>query len=299
MSEEADNEDIRQALAVRKYELVRVLGEGAFAKALLCRDLNKKMDVACKVVRKLHVNEEWAKSNMVREAEIPSTFRHPHVVQVLGAFQTHRFMFTFMELASGGELKDVMYPTVTREIDGKEVQFLIPQPIEINQLVTWFSHIASALLYIHQKGYAHRDLKPDNVLIDQNKNAKLADFGFLTRIRTADGKLSSTICGTRDYQSPEIGSGRYDASLADVWALGQILYEMLYGHVAFQARENDEMLRLKREGRLNLDANRQFRRRVHPLLTTLITRMMEPRPETRITSKQVIRYIAEHLIVIF
>lgn len=230
MSTETRNDDIRDVLALRKYELIRVLGVGGFAQVFLCRDLNNKVDVVCKVVRKNEVDQEWRKSYMVQEAEIASKFRHPHIVQVVSAFQTRRFMFTFLELMSGGELSDRIYREVKVQTDGKEITGFKKLVIEINQLVTWFSHIASALQYIHLKGYAHRDMKPQNVLLDKYDNAKLSDFGFLTRIRDSNGKLSSTNCGSWEYQAPEVSSGLYDASLADVWALGQTVYEMLFIH---------------------------------------------------------------------
>ncbi|KAK1333040.1 hypothetical protein QTO34_006573 [Cnephaeus nilssonii] len=116
-------------------------------------------------------------------------------------------------------------------------------PLSERQARAAFRQVVSALQYCHRRGIAHRDLKPDNILLDEDGTVKLADFGFGRRV-SDDSKLS-TFCGTFYYMAPEVlRQEPYDGRKADVWSLGVTLYRTVTGTVPFQGQS---LAKIKRQ----------------------------------------------------
>ena len=282
-----DIEHIKAILKPRNYEIGDILGVGGFARAFIVTDHKKNRKVACKIVDRAKVREKYKIEDMATEPETASRFLHPNVIRVFDAFKTHTYLFTFMELCPGGSIERKIYP------DANDTSKRTPIPM--NQAVTWFCQVASGIEYIHSKSYAHRDIKPDNIFVSAEDVAKLADFGFVTRIRNETGQvLSTTACGSAEYMSPEIYSGKYDASQADVWALGITFFEMFTARLLFNDMDKQKCLENKKKGDLN------FPHGIAPaVVQKVVKRMLHPNPATRITSADLIKYIDQHLITIF
>jgi serine/threonine protein kinase len=284
--------DLRDRLEPRNYEIICPLGAGGFAQVFKVKNKGaKQREEACKVTNRILTEKKYgAGFELKKEPEMSSKLQHPHIVRIFHAFKTHTYMFTFMELCSGGSLQDL----IDKENKKNDV-------IELNQAITYFVQIASAVKYMHSKGFAHRDIKPDNILLNSENIPKLADFGFVTQIKDKAGnkELAKTACGTAEYQCPEIGTGHYDPALADVYALGVTFYEMLLGLPPFMTSDENERLALKKKREMAWYIPGMDRYWFPEQVRKIVERMLHPNPKQRITSEQVIVYIAKNLMDIF
>ncbi|CEH18151.1 pkinase-domain-containing protein [Ceraceosorus bombacis] len=172
--------------------------------------------VAIKQVPKAH------SASLTREIHHHRRLHHPHVMQLYEVIATESNIWMVSELCAGGELYDYLVERGT-----------MPEP-EARRL---FGQLCLAVAYIHGRGIVHRDLKLENVLLDERCNVKLGDFGFT---REFEGKrLMDTFCGTTGYAAPEMLAGKkYTGEEVDIWSLGVILYALLCGTLPFD--DDDE-----------------------------------------------------------
>uniref|UniRef100_A0A3Q2CPZ6 Testis-specific serine/threonine-protein kinase 1-like n=1 Tax=Cyprinodon variegatus TaxID=28743 RepID=A0A3Q2CPZ6_CYPVA len=164
-------------------------------------------------------------------------------------------VYVVMELCPNGDLKDFIASKGTLE---------------------------EAIQYLHGINIAHRDIKCDNLLLDTNYNLKLCDFSISKRLAYTNGKLvlSSDFCGTPNYQAPEILKHRpYNPKLNDVWSMGIVLYEMLFGSLPFKNRNREEFVRLQMKRRITFPTTSS----VSTQAKELIHSILQPVPENRIT----------------
>lgn len=186
--------------------------------------------VALKVLNKEQLAKENAEIQLRREIEIQSALSHPNILRLYGFFYDELRIYLILEYAPGGELYAHL----------KECGGTFNEP----EAAGYIASLASALRHCHAKGVIHRDLKPENLLLDANNNLKIADFGW--SVHAVRASRRTTMCGTLDFLSPEMCEGReYDTSI-DLWSLGVLLYEMLYGKPPFEEEsELDTKERIK------------------------------------------------------
>ena len=200
------------------YRLLRVLGQGAFAEVYLGEHLYLERPAAIKV---LHVQMEPKTHEQFRcEARTIAHLEHPHIVQVLDFGLDDQIPYLVMEHAPGGTLRS-HYPKGTR--------------LPIEQVVTYVKQIASALDYAHQQHIIHRDVKPENLLLDAKHQIVLTDFGLAT-ITHSTGSLSTSAQGTGGtiaYMAPEQIEG-HPRPASGQYALGVVVYEWLCGSRPFE-----------------------------------------------------------------
>jgi aurora kinase, other len=157
-----------------------------------------------------------------REVEIQSHLRHPNILRLYGYFYDSQRVYLILEYAANGELY-------------KELQRA--RHFDERRTATYVASLAKALLYCHQKHVIHRDIKPENLLIGINGELKIADFGWSVH---APSSRRRTLCGTLDYLSPEMVEGQEHDAGVDVWSLGVLCYEFLYGGPPFEAAGSTE-----------------------------------------------------------
>ncbi|KAM0942692.1 putative protein kinase CAMK-CAMKL-CHK1 family [Dioscorea sansibarensis] len=252
-----------------RYELGRVLGHGTFAKVYLARNLRTNRHVAIKVVGKEKVLRAGMMEQVKREISVMKMVTHPNIVELHEVMATRSKIFFAMELVRGGEL----FSLVARR--GR-----LPESTARH----YFRQLVSAIDFCHGRGVYHRDLKPENLLLDDDGNLKVADFGlsaFAEHVRP-DGLLHTT-CGTPAYVSPEvIGKKGYDGAKADLWSCGVILYVLLAGFLPFQDDNLVAMYKKIHRGDFKCppwfssDARR------------LITKLLDPNPSTRMTVSKLV-----------
>ena len=207
---------------MQKYAEVRVLGQGSFGKAVLCRRKSDRRLVVVKEIRieSLSANE---KADAFHEASILASLDHPFIVKYYESFEEGGKFFIVMEYADGGDLAKV--------IQQKSNSKLFPE----EEVLRIFVQIALAIKYIHDKKILHRDLKCQNVFLMKDGTVKLGDFG-IARVREHTFQLCKTQIGTPYYLSPEICEGKNYNAKTDIWSLGCILYELCTLHHAFTAQ---------------------------------------------------------------
>lgn len=203
-----------------KYEKGRLLGKGTFARVYYGKHVVTGESVAIKVISKDQVKKEGMMEQIKREISVMRLVRHPNIVEFKEVMATKTKIFFIMEYVRGGEL----FAKVAR---GKLKEDLARK---------YFQQLISAVDFCHSRGVSHRDLKPENLLLDENEDLKISDFGFssLPEQNRIDGLLH-TQCGTPAYVAPEVLKKRgYDGSKADIWSCGVILYALLAGFLPFQ-----------------------------------------------------------------
>ncbi|KAK9870299.1 hypothetical protein WA026_006386 [Henosepilachna vigintioctopunctata] len=208
-------------LSNRGYKLMKQLGEGSYAKVFLAEYSFNKADsgstkiLACKIIDTSKAPRDFVKKFLPRELDILVKINHPHIVHVHSIFQRKVKYYIFMRFAENGDL----------------LEFILKRgAISEAQARVWLRQLALGIQYLHDMDIAHRDLKCENVLITNNYNVKIADFGFARFVTDATGKriCSETYCGSLSYAAPEILKGSpYHPRIADIWSLGIILYVML------------------------------------------------------------------------
>ncbi|KAK7050488.1 Serine/threonine-protein kinase MARK2 [Favolaschia claudopus] len=204
---------------VGNYTLGKVIGEGAYGKVRMGVHRLTSVRVAIKQIPKA------MSASLTREIHHHRTLHHPHVTQMYEVIATENSIWIVAELCSGGELFD--YLVEKGRISEDETKII-------------FGQLCLAVGYLHEKGIVHRDLKLENVLLDERCRVKLGDFGFTREYEK--GVLMETFCGTTGYASPEMLQGRkYLGPEVDVWSLGIILYCLLTGTLPFDDDDEDEM----------------------------------------------------------
>ena len=208
-------EPLATALADR-YRIERELGQGGMATVYLAEDLKHQRKVAVKVLRP-ELAAALGHDRFLREITTTANLRHPHILPLYDSGEAAGFLFYVMPFVEGESLRGRLE---------REGQLSLADALRITR------EVADALGYAHGRGVIHRDIKPDNILLERG-HAVVADFGIARAVRTAGAdKLTQTgmAIGTPAYMSPEQSVGEADLDArSDLYALGCVLYEMLAG----------------------------------------------------------------------
>jgi 5'-AMP-activated protein kinase catalytic alpha subunit len=255
------------SVLMQKYELGRLLGQGTFAKVYHARNLVTGVNVAIKVVDKEKVLKVGMVDQIKREISVMRLVRHPNVVELYEVMATKTKIFIVMEYAKGGEL-------FNKIAKGK---------LKVDVARRYFQQLISAVDFCHSRGVYHRDLKPENLLLDENDNLKVSDFGLstLSESKCQDGLLHTT-CGTPAYVAPEVINRKgYEGCKADIWSCGVILFVLLAGYLPFHDQNLMEMYRKIGKGEVKFP--KWFALEVRRLLS----RILDPNLKTRISMAKI------------
>src|SRR5687768_5935685 len=231
LTRDASIDALRGALAER-YTLERVLGAGAMGKVFLARDVALDRPIAVKVISPELAASSTFRDRFLLEARTVAKLRHPNIVAVHAAGEAAGHLYFVMEYVAGESLRDLI----------DRVKHVEPQ-----RAAAILADVADALAYAHAQGVVHRDVKPENVLLDgQTGRAMLTDFGIARAASAADdGRLTGTglLVGSPRYMSPEQASGeRALDGRSDIYALGLVGYEMLVGESPYAGASAASMI---------------------------------------------------------
>ncbi|KAI8813438.1 kinase-like domain-containing protein [Cladochytrium replicatum] len=203
-------------IKIGNYTLLETLGVGSFGKVKLAIHSHTGHKVAMKIINRRRIASMDMVTRVKREVQCFKLLRHPHIIKLYEVITTPTDIIMVMEHAGGELFNYIVERGRMSEDDARR----------------FFQQIICAVEYCHRHNIVHRDLKPENVLLDDNNNVKIGDFG-LSNIMS-DGDFLKTSCGSPNYAAPEVISGRYYAGPeVDVWSCGVILYVMLCGRLPF------------------------------------------------------------------
>lgn len=200
-----------------QYILLETIGSGGFAKVKLGLHILTGEKVAVKIMDKRSLGEDLPRVKL--EITALKDLSHQNICKLYQVIETSSKIYLVLEYCPGGELFDYIVEK-ERLSEGEARHF--------------FRQIVSAVAYIHSQGYAHRDLKPENLLLDENHNLKLIDFGLCARPKGGMTTNLETCCGSPAYAAPELVMGQeYIGSMVDIWSMGVLLYALLCGCLPF------------------------------------------------------------------
>lgn len=212
--------NLRTKITLHDFEFLKILGKGTFGKVILCRERNTKRICAMKILKKSLIVAKNEVQHTQTENKVLRSIKHPFITSLIYAFQTTDRLCLVMEYVNGGEL--FFHLTREKRFTEERAKF-------------YTAEVCLAIGFLHDNNIIYRDIKLENILLDNEGHVKLVDFGLCKMDMTIDS-TTDTFCGTPEYLAPEIltesnGNG-YNRSV-DWWAVGVLLYEMLIGRLPF------------------------------------------------------------------
>jgi serine/threonine protein kinase len=248
-----------------RYELQDLAGTGGMSSVYRAKDAVLERTVAIKILHEHFSDDPQYVERFRREARALAQLNHPNIVTVIdrGEYEGRQFI-------------------VFEHVDGETLKSLIDRegPLPVDRALSLVHQIARGLAFAHEHGVVHRDVKPHNVLIDEDGVAKVTDFGIARSVDPADGLTETgTLLGTSEYIAPEQANGQRVDERSDQYSLGTVLYELLAGEPPFSG--DNFMAVAMRHIQEPVPSVREARPDVSPRLDAIVARSMAKRPKDR------------------
>lgn len=258
---------------VGEYEMGKTIACGAFSKVKLVLHEPTGKQYVAKILPKTNKDVE---TDVRVEISILRRVRHENVVQLIEILESPRHYYIILEPVLGGDLCQLVMDA--------------PSGMEEEAAAAVFRQIVLGLCACHHNGVAHRDMKPENILLTPDRQVKISDFG-LSRLHKSshyeavDSEYARTLTGTLAYVAPEVLSGQYDAFRADLWSIGCILYVMLTSRFPFGGAQGKELERCIAQGLIT-----PLPDHVSDAAKDLVGQLMQMNPKLRPSLDQVLAH---------
>jgi serine/threonine-protein kinase len=253
-----------RAVTLGDYDIIGELGRGGMATVFLAHDLALDRKVAIKVLHPVLLMGEGMVDRFKREARTAAALTHPHIIPIHAVRETDEVLFFVMKYVAGSSLASII------EEQG---------PLPVKMVQTVLAQVSGALGYAHRRGVVHRDVKPANIMIDDDGSAVVTDFGIAKLTEVTGLTATGTAIGTPHYMSPEQCSSLPVTGASDQYSLGVVGYEMLTGRTPFRGTSLMDIMRAHFfETPAPLVVARP---ECPPELATAIDRMLAKQPEQR------------------
>ena len=253
------HKDIKK-VTLNDFKILKVIGRGTFGKVCLVQYKLTKKYYAMKIMRKNVILENGQVTNTLLEKNILQNLNYQFLVGMDFCFQTQERIYFVMNFIRGGEL--FKHLTNCKFFPEEKAKF-------------YSAIIGLALEYLHTHGIVYRDIKPDNILIDEDGYLKLADFGMSKMLK--DQERAFSLCGTPEYFAPEIITREGHNKAADWWSYGILLYEMLYGVSPFYSKNTEKMFDLITKSDLKFPKNIEISEEAKDLIKKLLIKKQDLR----------------------
>ncbi|WP_182199112.1 Stk1 family PASTA domain-containing Ser/Thr kinase [Paraliobacillus salinarum] len=208
-------------LLSERYQVIRMIGGGGMANVYLGHDTILDREVAIKVLRLEYANDDEFISRFHREAQSATSLSHPNIVNIYDVGEEDNIYYMVMEHVEGVTLK-------------KYIQLYGPIPVQ--ESIEIMKQLTAAMEHAHENNIVHRDIKPQNILINDYGQAKITDFGIALALSATSLTQTNSVLGSVHYLSPEQARGGMATNKSDIYSLGIVFFEMLTGHIPFSGQ---------------------------------------------------------------
>jgi len=269
-------------LKVDHYEIIRQLGHGGMSRVYLATDIHTQQTVVLKFLNDDLIGNVAVFERYKREAEIGNRINHPHVQHMLNTDEERSAEYLVMEYIKGHTLREML-----EERHG--------QPLPPDEALRIILQVCDALAYCHEHGVFHRDIKPENIMVQDDGNIKIIDFGvaLLQGARRVTWRGLTGTVGTPDYMSPEQLKGERGRASSDIYAVGVILYEMLCGRTPFEGESAFAIM--NQHVSQDPPSILTFKPDLSPRLATVVMKAIRRAPEKRFQSIREMQHMLENL----
>ncbi len=254
-----------RGFSIGNYKVLERIGTGAWALVYLCEHVSMRRRVAVKVLPTATANDVSVLKRFYREARAAAVLDHPNIVRTFDIDQDENRHFMVMEYIEGGLLQDIVKRT---------------GPMSVARACHYIRQAAVGLQHAHKTGLIHRDIKPDNLIVDRTGTVKILDMGLARFETNSDEVLTKGVLGTPDYLAPEQTQDSHAVDIrADIYSLGATFYFLLTGRTLFGEGTMAEKL-LWHQSR-QPEPIQQFRHDVPAELLAVINKMIAKDPAER------------------
>lgn len=208
-------------LLSERYRIKEKIGGGGMADVYLAKDIILDRQVAIKVLRLEYANDQEFIARFDREAQSATSLSHPNIVTIYDVGEEEQILYMVMEYVDGMTLKEFIQ------------QY---GPIDVPEAIEIMKQMTAAIAHAHENGIVHRDIKPQNILIDTYGHIKVTDFGIAVALSATSLTQTNSILGSVHYLSPEQARGGMATKKSDIYSLGIVFFEMLTGRLPFQGQ---------------------------------------------------------------
>lgn len=252
---------------IGKYNFGQTIGKGSFSLVKMCMNTDTHMKLSVKIIPKSMISTPEAMERFEREVNVIIKMNHPGIIKIHDFIIDQNFFYLVMDYCSGG--------TLLSQIGNSKISEDAAKPL--------FKQILETVDYMHSQGVAHRDLKLENIMLDEFGHIKIIDFGF-SRFAES-GQMFMTPVGSPAYAPPEIIDGeKYDGKLADLWSLGVILFALITGELPWKGSNQIQIYNQIRNAQFDFPPN------VSKFAQDLILKLLKVDPNLRLVTSEILTH---------